>query len=263
MNAIPRQEGYFMQRKPLKINCWRQLLSIFAIFLTILMTNCRSSQQTAPILKTENLTVDATLEATSSYYDSNTPPEDCFFCGNSEGTSLSLYRGQKNLDIINLNTFALSPITINLYDDSGRQIEEAVSKSSTHIMTTKQNGILLSVFPNVNRGYASAYLSFKSTERLNKKQATNHLCSDCLNHIMKNCLDKNPMAIGVIDFRTNEVRLFEKRVLGFLLGDYYISCNNWNSTDNGRQEMDLFIFYCPERYQSEKPLTYHLTEKRK
>ncbi len=80
---------------------------------------------------------------------------------------------------------------------------------------------------------------------------------------MENCLDKNPMGIGVIDFRTNEVRLFEKRVLGFLFGDYYISCNNWNSTDNGRLEMDLFIFYCPERYQSEKPLTYHLTEKRK
>lgn len=36
-----------MQRKPLKINRWHQLLSISAIFLTILMTNCRSSQQTA------------------------------------------------------------------------------------------------------------------------------------------------------------------------------------------------------------------------
>ncbi len=155
-----------MQRKPLKINRWHQLLSISAIFLTILMTNCRSNQQTAPILKTENLTMDAALETAdaTSYYDSNTLPEDCFFCGNSEGTSLSLYRGQKNLGIINLNTFALSPITINLYDDSGRQIEEAVSKSSTHIMTTKQNGFLLSVFPNVNRGYASAYLSPESVK---------------------------------------------------------------------------------------------------
>lgn len=94
------------------------------------------------------------------------------------------------------------------------QIEEAVSNSSTHITNTKK--------------------------------AANHLCSNRLNHVMENCLDTAPMGVGVIDFYTNEIRLLDKKFLGFSFGDYYISCNGWND-NNEWQEINLLVFYCPER----------------
>ena len=85
------------------------------------------------LLDAKNLTTTTspeTINHSFSRYHSDTLPEDCFFCGNGEKTFPSLYQGQKNLGIINLNTLELSPIIINRYDDFGMQIEEAVSNSS-------------------------------------------------------------------------------------------------------------------------------------
>ena len=253
MNDLPRLGGYRMKGTCfwVKSGYWQQSLFLFAVFLSLQMSGCQGNSYTNNLLDAKNRTTTTSPETTNhsfSRYHSDTLPEDCFFCGDGEKTFPFLYQGQKNLGIINLNTLELSPIIINQYDDFGKQIEEAVSNSSTHITNTKKESFFLSVFPNLNRGYASGYLSFKDSERLDTEKAANHLCSDCLNHVMENCLDTAPMGIGVIDFYTNEIRLLDKKLLGFSLGDYYISCNGWN--DNSEwQEINLLVFYCPERFQ--------------
>lgn len=241
-----------MDKKRCGIKNWRQFLFASAIFLTILIINCRGYGHIQKVLDAENLIANTSQEISENSFSHNyshTLPEDCFFCGDEQDTVLSLYRGQKNLGIINLNTFELSPIQINQYDDFGKLMEEPVNNSSTHIITSKTDGFFLSLFPNINRGYATGYLSFKRSEGLDMKKAASRLCSHCLTRLVENCLDDTPMGIGVIDFCTGEVRLFEKKLLGFSLGDYYISCNDWSSNDEW-QEIDLLVFYCPERYQN-------------
>ena len=55
---------------------------------------------------------------------SDLPQEDCYLCGNGSDPLTSLYWGEDNVGIINLNTFELLRIEINRYDDHGQLIEE-------------------------------------------------------------------------------------------------------------------------------------------
>ena len=55
---------------------------------------------------------------------SDLPQEDCYLCGNGSDPLTSLFWGEDNVGIINLNTFELLRIEINRYDDHGQLIEE-------------------------------------------------------------------------------------------------------------------------------------------
>lgn len=103
-----------------------------------------------------------------------------------------------------------------------------------------------SVTADVNRGYAHAYLSFNRNEKLDTEKAASHLCSDCINHMLDSCWTDAPSSMGVIHFRTGEIRLFEEKITAFTYGDYYISCDK--KDDETGSDMNLLIFYCPERY---------------
>ena len=160
-----------------------------------------------------------------------------------------MYRGQENLGIINLNSFDLAPVTINRYDDLGDPIKKPENGSSTHITNTGEDGFFLSVSADTNRGYAHGYLSFDKEDALDIDQAASHLCTDCLNQTLDNCWTDGPLSVGVIDFDTGDIRLFEERITAFTFGDYYVSCDNRDMDDEDTREIDLLIFYCPERYQ--------------
>ncbi len=240
-----------MKRKRFFTKIWRPCLPTAAVFFAILLTGCQTDGKAREILAAENSTEDVaeTTEETSPRYHSDTPPEDCFLCGDREGASLSLYQGQKNLGVINLNSLDLSPISINRYDDFGVQIEESVNGASTYITNTGKDGFFFSVTPDVNRGYAHGDLSFNSGEVLDMGKVADNLCSDCLNRIMENCWSDTPWGVGVIDFSTNEIHLFEEKVTAFTFGDYYISCRGRDGNNDESQEISLLVFYCPERYQ--------------
>ena len=61
---------------------------------------------------------------------------------------------------------------------------------------------------------------------------------------------EEPYPVGVINFETLEVRLFEENITGFTFGDYYIDIDRReNKDDSERIELDLLIFYCPPRYE--------------
>ena len=175
-------------------------------------------------------------------YVSDTSPEDCIVCGEGKGTVLPLYRGQENLGIVNLNSFDLAPVTINRYDDFGKLIEEAEQGSSTHITNTGEGGFFLSVTADTNRGYAHGHLSFDKNKALDMEKTASHLCSDCLNQMMEHCWSDVPFCMGVIDFSTGEIRLFEEKITAFTFGNYYISCDSRDMDEGDLREIDLLIF---------------------
>lgn len=233
-----------MKRKRLFTKRQQKWLSVPTFFLILLTSGCQSDGHT------ENVPAAADIqEETSQQYHSDLSSEDCFLCGESKGTALPLYRGQENIGIIDLNTFDLAPVTINLYDDFGKLIEKPENGSSTHITRTGENGFFLVVSADTNRGYAHGHLSFDKEAMLDIDQAASYLCADCLNRMMDNCWSDTPLNMGVIDFSTREIRLFEEKIQAFTMNDYYISCENRIADEEGTRNIDLLIFYCPERYQ--------------
>ena len=54
---------------------------------------------------------------------------------------------------------------------------------------------------------------------------------------------EEPYGVGVINFETLEVRLFEKNITAFTFGDYYIDVDRRDNKDNSEwTELDLLIF---------------------
>lgn len=183
-------------------------------------------------------------------YWSDTAPEDCLLCNGGKETLLTWYFGQENIGIISLNTFKLSCVEINRYDDNKKLIEEPVKGSSSHIFGTGDNGFLSMVSEAPNRGYAHAYITFNNDEFLDVKKAGKFLCTDCLNRIMDKSWSDKPYGIGVIDFMTKDIRLLEPNITAFIFNNYYVSCDlREKREEDSCTEMDMLIFYCPERYE--------------
>ena len=159
--------------------------------------------------------------------------------------------GQTNLGIISLNTFEFVPIEINRYDDYGNLIEKPAGFSSTSMRNTGENGFIAYVTPNHDRGYANATIYFENDKELNIDKAADFLCTECLNQTLEECWNDDPFGMGVINFETEEIRLLERNITAFTFDDFYVSCDLRTSDDSGgdSHQMDLLIFYCPERYQ--------------
>lgn len=187
-------------------------------------------------------------EAIKQY--SNLPAEDCQLCGHGKGTLLPAYRGQDNVGIISLNTFILTPIEINPYNDNGNPSIRPSRGSSTHIRSNGEDGYTSYTSENQWRGYAHGTITFKKDEFLDIEKAAAFLCNDCFCDIMEECWGDEPYGVGIIDFKTGEIRLLEERITAFTFNDYYIDCDlRERREENSSDEMDLLIFYCPERYE--------------
>lgn len=185
----------------------------------------------------------------STHFLSNIPPQDCLLCGDSKETLLPLYKGENNIGIISLNTFSLAYIGINQYDDLGNLIEEPSHGSSTHITSTKENGFSLSICENINRGYAEGHLYFNNDEFLDPEKTASLLCQDCLDQIIDDGWRSPSTGLGIINFNTGQIRPLKEKVAAFQLNDFYISCRSARYPANHNAlEMNLLIFYCPERY---------------
>lgn len=182
----------------------------------------------------------------NNYYESNTPKEECCLCGNGKGTLIPAYRGQDNIAIISLNTFQLSYIELNRYDDHGRPIHKKATYS-TQIHSTGEGGFSTHLSEDSNRGYATGTISLNTETLLDLEKAASFLCSNCLNYILEQSWSGTNYGVGVIDFKNQSIQLFEENMSAFIFGDYYISCEakNW---DEDNKYIDFMAFYCPPRY---------------
>lgn len=220
-------------------------LLLFCLMLSSAISGCRSEQRTDPQEIPESQ--EASQDSVSI---SDTAPEDCLLCGDSTQTLLPLYRGQKNIGIISLNTFDISPIEINHYDDHGNLIKKSADSMSMTTSSQGEDGLFTLIYPNTNRGYANVSITFKADEALDMDKVTANLCQECLNAVIRESWSDTPYGVGLINFDTLEVRLLAENITAFTFGDYYISCDrSEKKAEEDATEMDLLIFYCPERYE--------------
>lgn len=220
-------------------------MGILVTFICLCAVGCHDSGGD------QDMQMEAISETEEEPYISDTPSEKCYLCGTPEQSLLPFYEGQTNLGIISLNTFEFVPIEINRYDDYGNLIEEPAGFSSTSMRNTGENGLTAYVTPNHDRGYANATIYFENDKELNIDKADDFLCTECLNQTLEECWDDDPFGMGVINFETEEIRLLERNITAFTFDDFYVSCDLRTSddSDGDSHQMDLLIFYCPERYQ--------------
>lgn len=220
-------------------------MGILVAFICLCAVGCHDSGGD------QDMQLEAISETEEGMYISNTAPEKCYLCGTPEQSLLPFYEGQTNLGIISLNAFEFVPIEINRYDDYGNLIEEPAGFSSTSMQNTGENGFTAYVTPNHDRGYANATIYFENDKELNIDKAADFLCTECLNQTLEECWNDDPFGMGVINFETEEIRLLERNITAFTFDDFYVSCDLRTSDDSGgdSHQMDLLIFYCPERYQ--------------
>lgn len=102
-----------------------------------------------------------------------------------------------------------------------------------------------------DRGYADGSVDFFSDEALDVDEAASFLCADCLNGILPKEISQC-LGVGAINLDTKEIRLFEKNLAGFGLGNFYIHCDLKEQKNGDSYRMDLLILYCPLRYKPER-----------
>ena len=188
-------------------------------------------------------------EVADPEYISELPKEECKLCGDGEAAYISLYKGQANLGVISLNTFKVSYIGINEYGEFGR-LKKIPGNGGSIMMNTGENGFTTLMNLDVNRGYATGEVGMNDDMVLDMERAASHLCTNCLNLTLKNSWSEEPYGVGLINFETGEIRLFSENISGFTLGDYYVSCEaRPEGNEEEISEIDILMFYCPDRYE--------------
>lgn len=211
----------------------RRLTFILLIMLLPILTGCRAKQ--------------VTIQDDGTEYCSNISAEDCYLCGSGMESLAFSDWGQNNIALISLNTFEVRPIEINRYDRLGQPIEEYSGVLSSGHVGSTEDGYSARLMLDYDRGYAVASVDFQNDETLDISKAASFLCTNCLNDVLSQKISRY-FGVGVINLDTKEIRLFEKNLTGFGLGDFYINCDlKRNQNDNSRQ-MKVLIFYCPIRY---------------
>lgn len=163
------------------------------------------------------------------------PAEECFLC---TGT----WR-RNNVGIISLNTFEVAEVEINRYDAKGTLIEEASGVFSMRGQQLGEDGIFVFMALDSDRGHASLTLEPGSDQWADRRKAAGFLCGDCLEKLLPEG-GKAQMGFGVIDLATGEIKIFDRRTVGFGAEDFYVHCD-WE--DDG-PNLELMIFYAPFRY---------------
>ena len=67
------------------------------------------------------------------------------------------------------------------------------------------------------RGYYSGQASMKSQIGLDLEKVSEFLCTSCLNTLLDECYDETYYNLGIVNFKTREILLLEKRVTAFVL----------------------------------------------
>lgn len=163
------------------------------------------------------------------------PPEECFLCtGTWE---------RNNVGIISLNTFEIAEVEINRYDAQGKLIEERTGILSFRPHQFGEDGLYVLMAMDVDFGHASLTIEPGSDQWADRHKAAKFLCADCMENILPEG-GKRKLGFGIIDLATGEIKLFERQMIGFGVGDFYVHCDWEEQGPNLR----ALIFYCPLRY---------------
>ena len=185
-----------------------------------------------------------TLESMRSLL-SNTESQTCIICKH-----LNLYSNDDNLGIIFLNEDESYHIGINRYDDYGNLIQK--KDTSMQMLFTPSNDLHkgVQITTDTNRGYAKIDISLTERKNIDMQKAADNCCTDCLSKLQEEYYSQEPYDIVVLNYKTKEVQLLSPDLLSFMIGDFYVSFEQRTSIGETEiSDVDLLIFYCPERYQ--------------
>lgn len=181
-------------------------------------------------------------------YSSDTSVEDCYICGGGIDNLVPSSWGQKNVAFLSLNTFEIIPLEINRYDKmDGHLIEEPAEITSFIGDSSTDGGFSAKLMLNYGRGIANGVVEFNEDEILDTGKAASFLCADCLNGIIKQTYGPY-FGVAMINLETKAIRVLEKRLASFDLGDYYIFCELQEQEDDNPLQMKLLIINSPIRY---------------
>ena len=186
-----------------------------------------------------------TAQKTQSYehkdFISDLPQEDCYLCGNGSDPLTSLYWGEDNVGIINVNTFELLRIEINRYNDQGQLIEEVAGYMQSSSLVGEDTNAHVMAFPD--NGYAHVQISGVRYE-IDRKTVQKHLCQTCLDTINDMWFSGNaPAEYAIVSFAERTIQPLLASHPWFAASDYGVDCE---FKDDGK--IDLLIHYCPSRY---------------
>lgn len=166
---------------------------------------------------------------------------ECFLCGEGSDPITSLYWGEDNVGIINLNTFELMRLEINRYDDHGQLLEEAAGyMQSSHLSGVDSSA---HAFTHPDNGYAHVQISGVKY-KIDRATIQGNLCQSCLDTV--NDLGFSgaaPAEYAIVSFADRTIRPLVSCYPWFSAGNFGIDCE---FKENGA--IDLLIHYCPNRY---------------
>ncbi len=93
-------------------------LILFLFCVVLVLSGCSNTQIQNSVNNVED-------EKEEIVYTSKIQKSECALCSKGGKTLLPAYAGQNNVGIICINTFDISPVSINRYDDIGNLIEES------------------------------------------------------------------------------------------------------------------------------------------
>lgn len=160
--------------------------------------------------------------------------KDCFLCGDSDETILSLYDDIRGIGVLGFNNFNLSTLRIcnedpDLLYTSGQQ---------STINANGENGSVIQIDSFVERRYAEVMISFRENSKPDLKRMARFLCENCANDIVEN----NKYDVGFIDYQTREIIPIKNEGRRFYVGSYVIYKVYAND-----EEFVCLIFYAPDQ----------------
>lgn len=171
--------------------------------------------------------------------------EDCFICGKHSDPLTAAYWQQDNIAILDLNTFEMLRLEINRYGDHGELITTEAGYMQSYGMETGTGWAHTFVHPD--RGYADVNISGVAYD-VDRDSVQNHLCQTCLDSINGDCFGDDPPAeLAVVNYTEKTIRPLIPSITGFGAGNFHVDCK---FKEEGK--IDLLVFYCQNRYQSNK-----------
>lgn len=146
-------------------------LILFLFCVVLVLSGCSNTQIQNSVNNVED-------EKEEIVYTSKIKKSECALCSKGGKTLLPAYAGQNNVGIICINTFDISPVSINRYDDFGNLIEEAAGHMTMNHNSFGEGRMSTSTSTFPDRGYADVDVNFSDDKTVNKKTIEKLLCQE-------------------------------------------------------------------------------------
>lgn len=145
--------------------------------------------------------------------------DDCYLCGKNDNGNMSEYNKIDSIGIINFNTWEITNLELNIYEEDGKLIEHC-GYSSMKRCVGKNGNSGASILTMIDRKLSIITVYLNKYSSIDRKKLVNLLCGSCIKNVIgeEELEDNRKLNIGIVDFKTNQVYSFDKEYRFFLFG---------------------------------------------